>query len=128
MLVGVIPTKPIELAALLLGRAPTAPLTHRDGNVHARALGRTVIVSGARLRVGDALREQQDDPKDAVEALNAQADLVADTHLVGSFDGLSVHAHVPGAHGGRRLGAGFQLAGRPQPGIHAHGGRGEGTE
>ena len=52
---------------------------------------------------------------------------VAHVQLVGGLDGVAVNAHVPGAYGGRGLGARLELAGCPQPRVHAHGGRGQGT-
>ena len=95
--------------------------------MNARTLGRAIVVGGARLRVGDALGQQQHDAEDAIKALDAQTHLVAYVQLVGGLDGVAVNAHVPGAYGGRGLGARLELAGCPQPRVHAHGGRGQGT-
>ena len=74
-----------------------------------------------------ALGQQQHDAEDAIKALDAQTHLVAHMQLVGGLDGVAVNAHVPGAYGGRGLGARLELAGCPQPRVHAHGGRGQGT-
>ena len=65
--------------------------------------------------VGDALGQQQHDAEDAIKALDAQTHLVAHMQLVGGLDGVAVNAHVPGAYGGRGLGARLELAG-----CHSH--------
>ena len=48
--VGVVAAKPIELAALLLGRSATAPLSHSDRDVQTRTLRGAVVVGGTSLR------------------------------------------------------------------------------